>query len=171
MLVADVTADFEGEDACGSLDIEERNVAARATALAADLVVAVGTPSLAGIHGLVRTIDSLIELGIQSENIQPVINFAPRSQRARADLARSVAELVNSDDRANLASPIHLLERRNLDDVHRNGTPMPESICSALLGAVEAGLRRELAMSGAGRSVDDLTPVRPGSLGVLGADD
>jgi len=170
MVVADITADFEGEDACGSVDIEERNIAARATAETADLVVAVGTPTLAGIHGLVRTIDSLIELGVRSENIQPVINFAPRSQRARADLARSVAELVNSDDRANLASPIHVLERRNLDDVHRNGTPMPESVCSPLLGAIEAGLRRELTMAGAQPNVDDLTPVTPGSLGTVTPD-
>jgi len=165
MVVADITADFEGEDACGSVDIEERNVAARATAQAADLVVAVGTPTLVGIHGLVRTIDALTELGVSSENIQPVINFAPRSQRTRADLARSVADLVNSVDRAKLASPIHIVERRNLDDVHRNGTPMPESVCSVLLGAVDAGLHRDMAIAGSPPDIDDLAPATPGSLG------
>lgn len=142
MVVADITADFEGEESAGSVDIEERNVAARTTASAADLVMAVGTSSLAGIHGLVRTIDSLIDFGVPVGRIQPVVNHAPRSQRARADLARSIADLVNTDDRRSLASPIHLLERRHLDDVHRNGTPLPDALCSTVLGAAEAGLQR-----------------------------
>ncbi len=142
MVVADITADFEGEESAGSVDIEERNVAARTTAAAADLVMAVGTSSLAGVHGLVRTIDALIEFGVPVSRIQPVVNHAPRSQRGRADLARSIADLVNTDDRRSLASPIHLAERRHLDDAHRNGTPLPDGLCSMLLSGAEAGLQR-----------------------------
>jgi MinD-like ATPase involved in chromosome partitioning or flagellar assembly len=171
MVVADIAADFEGERECGSIDVEERNVAARATAQAADLVIAVGTASLSGIHGLVRTIDALVDLGVPSDRIQPVINMAPRTQRGRADLARTLSELVNAGDRNQLASPIHIAERRHLDDVHRNGTPMPEGICNTLLGAVEAGLRRQRGTDSSPHPGQKPERIVPGSLGSLSDDD
>jgi len=171
MVVADLANDFEGEDECGSIDVEERNTASRATALVADVVLAVGTPTLVGVHGLVRTIDSLVELGVATQNIQPVFNRAPRQQRARSDLARSLSELVNADDRLTLPTPVHLPQRRHLDDVHRNGTPIPTSLSEPLLGAVRAGLKRNSpAPRNARLSAQQPEPVTPGSLGVMGSD-
>ena len=166
MVIADLSDDFEGEDQCGSIDVEERNTASRVTALAADLVVAVGTPTLVGIHGLVRTIDSLVELGVPTHCIQPVINRAPRQQRARAELTKTLAELVNTDDRLSLATPIYLHARRHLDDVHRNGTAMPNVLCDPLLGAVEAGLLREpRRRNGIVNGVKLPRRIAPGTLG------
>ncbi len=50
--VADVDPDVEGEDECGSLDVEERNLLARAATRHADLVVIVGNATLTGVHHL-----------------------------------------------------------------------------------------------------------------------
>ena len=171
MVVADLANDFEGEDECGSIDVEERNTASRVAALAADMVLAVGTPTLVGVHGLVRTIDSLVELGVATQNMQPVFNRAPRRHRARADLARSLSDLVNAEDRLTLPTPIHLPDRRHLDDAHRNGTAIPTSLSEPLLGAIRAGLaRNQPGPRNAKLSQQHQEPVAPGSLGVMGAD-
>ncbi|MCP4961600.1 MAG: hypothetical protein GY925_20330, partial [Actinomycetia bacterium] len=71
MVVADVDAEVEGEAQTGSIDIEDRNSMARTTLEAADLVVAVGTPGLIGTHGLVQTIDGLVDLGVDTQRIVP----------------------------------------------------------------------------------------------------
>jgi len=170
MVIADLADDFEGEEQCGSIDVEERNTASRATALAADVVLAVGTPTLVGVHGLVRTIDSLVELGVATQKIQPVFNRAPRQQRARADLARALSELVNADDRLTLSTPIHLPERRHLDDAHRNGTAIPTALSEPLLGAVMAALQQSAPIARHARPSQQPELVVPGSLGVIGAD-
>ena len=54
IVVADVDADLEGEQATGSVDVEERNTIARATISAADLVLVVGQPGLKGLHSHLR---------------------------------------------------------------------------------------------------------------------
>src|SRR4029453_8698916 len=47
-VVADVDADVEGEDQCGSVEVEDRNVLARHTLRDADLVPVVGLPGIGG---------------------------------------------------------------------------------------------------------------------------
>ncbi|HEY2813253.1 MAG TPA: hypothetical protein VGJ03_07315, partial [Acidimicrobiales bacterium] len=89
-VVADITSDFEGERHCGSIDVEERNVMARTTAAAADVVVVVGSPGPRGVHRMVRLVAALVDVGIDGERILPVVNRAPRSPRSRAEITAAL---------------------------------------------------------------------------------
>lgn len=161
--VADLDDDLEGDEDGGSSDIAERNLASRATLTAADVVLAVGTPTLVGIRSLVLLIDELLALGVAAERVQPVISQSNLRARERSDLARTVAELVHGDGRLALATPIHLPQRRGLDDVHRNGTRLPLALVTPLVGATIAAFRRPIEA----QKQPGPEPVVPGSLGTL----
>lgn len=167
MVVADITADFEGEDTTGSIDVEERNAASRAVASCAAVVVAVGSAGLSGLHGLVRTIDSLLAVGVDIGAIQPVITRGPRLAKGRAELTRVVSDLVDADGRGDLAAPVILADRRHLDDAHRNGTALPASMCSQLTDAVR---RRLDVAEHAGSRAREPIAVAPGSFGTIDDD-
>ena len=165
-VIADLDDDLEGAEDGGSSDVEDRNLAARHATVSADVVLAVGTPTLVGVHALVRLIDSLTSAGVDAGRIQPVISRAPQRQRDRADLARTIADLVATDDRLLVPTPVHVPERRHLDDAHRNGTRIPTSLVSVVVGATTAALARNSATtSDQGRRQPEL--VIPGSLGAL----
>ena len=170
VVVADIDADLEGADGGGSIDVEERNFPARHIAESADVAVAVGTAGLVGVRALVTLIDELTSLGVSPARIQPVINRGPTRQRERADLAKTIADLLVSDERLLLPTPIHLPDRRNLDDVHRNGTRLPAQMVSPLIGAVDAALART---GDTPRDLVERPPelIAPGSLGVAPAED
>src|SRR5690606_24352356 len=85
-VVADVDADLEGERATGSLDVEERNLMARTTVAAADLVLAVGAPDMKGVHSLLRVARHLLDHGVPPERLLPLFNRSPKGPRARAEL-------------------------------------------------------------------------------------
>jgi len=74
LVLADVTGDFEGESATGSLDVEERNHMARRTTAGADVVVMVGGPGPHGTHRLTSVVDELLDHGVDPARIQPVVN-------------------------------------------------------------------------------------------------
>ena len=63
-VVADVDADVEDEAQCGSTDVEDRNVLARLTLTAADLVLVVGLPGVVGLHDQLRVVRDLVEVGV-----------------------------------------------------------------------------------------------------------
>jgi hypothetical protein len=65
-----------------------------------------------------------------------VINRAPRSPRARAALAGSIASL--SGDAAPATSPLYVPERRGLELVHRVGAHLPDALADPLAAAVLA---------------------------------
>ncbi|HET6916695.1 MAG TPA: hypothetical protein VFH56_11455, partial [Acidimicrobiales bacterium] len=96
VVVADVEGDFEGESEGGSSEIEERNHLARAAAVRSAVVVAVGAPGMKGVYSLARLVRSLTACGVQPERILPVVNRAPRSPRARAELSRTFASLAEA---------------------------------------------------------------------------
>jgi len=170
VVVCDVDADLEGEDTGGSIDVEERNVMARTTISRADVVFAVGGPSLKGVHGLVRVITELVGFGVPAHRIVPVFNRSPRSPRARAALGTAVAELAGGNTDAQLASPIHLPERDVESDIH-DGRRLPAVLGAPLAGALDAMLERSSFGRPAGRAVGSGggpgsgERVRPGSLG------
>jgi len=160
VVVCDIDPDMEGEDAAGSIDIEERNVMARTAAAQADVVFAVGLPELKGVHSLVRVLEELIGFGVDAARVVPVFNRAPRSPRARAGLATALGELTSPFAGDRLASPIHLPERSVEADLH-DGARLPPALGAPLAGAFQAVLDRgrpEQATSAPER-------VRPGSLG------
>jgi hypothetical protein len=169
-VVADIDADFEGEQQCGSMDIEDRNVMARETAARADAVVVVGLPGPKGVHRMVRVIAALVDHDVDVANILPVVNRAPRNPRARAELTAAIAGLssgIGPAARA-LASPVFLPERRRLDEIVRDATRMPDALASTMAGAVGATLDRTIAAPGSAPwpvAAREPVPVTPGSLG------
>jgi hypothetical protein len=141
--VADVDADVEGESDCGSVEVEDRNLMARAVTARADLVVVTSLPTLSGIHRFARIIENLLGYGVEPHRVMPVVNRSPRSLRGRSELARALADatggVVGSDA---LPSPVYVPERRRLDDCYRDGVPLPRSFVAPMGTAVQAVLDR-----------------------------
>jgi hypothetical protein len=166
ILVADVDSDVEGEQATGSVDVEERNGIARTTLSAADLVVVIGLPGMKGLHGLVRTTRELLGHGVPGAHLLPVVNRAPKGPRARAELTAAFASLLGgasgSDD---VASPLHVPERRHLEEVLRDGARFPSAWLAPVTSSVQAVLDRSADDDEEREVSTHLEPVRPGSLG------
>lgn len=163
VVVADVDDDLEGEAQCGSIDVEERNVMARTVATRADAVVAVGGPGVKGLHGLVRTVNRLREHGVAPGRILAVVNRAPKAARLRSDLARAFADLTGARAGAPaVIGPIHIPERRGLDDLLRDGARLPQSMTGPLAGALGPMLG---AVALPSPVTPQPVPIAPGSLG------
>ena len=107
IVVADVDADLEGEQATGSVDVEERNAIARTTISAADLVLVVGQPGLKGLHSHLRTTRAVLAHGVPGDRLLPVINRSPKGPRARAELTAAFGTLLGGDG-AGVPSPLHV---------------------------------------------------------------
>ncbi len=140
-VIADIDADFDGEDATGSVDVEERHGAARQAASTADVCVIVADATLRGIHSGVRIAVDLIELGVEPSHVMYVINRAPRSPRARADIVAALTSL--SPEQATDTAPVFIGERRGLEAIHRIGGSMPATLVAPLTSAVGAVLARQ----------------------------
>jgi hypothetical protein len=166
LVVTDVDADLEGDDDVGSMDVEDRNLLARATAARADLVVVVAVPTIAGIRRLVTTLDELIRFGVGGDRLQPVLTRAPRRSRARAEVTAAVGELTAGlgPQGRHLASPVFVPERSQLDHLHRIGSPLPRAVVEPVARAVLARLDSQPIVS---TGIDGFEPVlvKPGSLG------
>jgi Mrp family chromosome partitioning ATPase len=169
LVVADVDADVEGEEQCGSTDVEDRNVLARLTLSSADLVLVVGVPGIAGMHAHLRVVRDLIELGVPAPRLVPVVNRGPRSVRERAELGRALADLVAADvaDGTLASSPVFVSERRRLAEAARDGVAPPAPLVRPLTGAVRGLLDRAPVASAPARWDERPEPVvvAPGSLG------
>jgi len=164
VVVADTDPDLEGEEHCGSYDVEERNVMARTLAHRADVVVAVGLPGVKGLHALVRTVYGLREHGVEPGRILVVVNRASRNARAKAELSRAFSDLSGTArDGAAVMGPIFLPERGGIDDLHRDGARLPKSLSAPLAGAVRAAFDRSERPSHGASSRPVV--VTPGSLG------
>ena len=165
-VVCDISADFEGEDQGGSLDVEERNVMARTAIARADAVVVVGTPGIKGLHALVRVLGDLLDAGVAATRIVPVVNVAPRGPKARAEIAQALAALtaLPAGASTSLASPV-FLPRRRVEIALRDGVALPAPLGPLLAGAVRATFARNARRANA--DVDQLQPIVPGSLGLL----
>jgi MinD-like ATPase involved in chromosome partitioning or flagellar assembly len=171
VVVCDCDADVEGEAEGGSADVEDRNAMARSATAAADVVFAVGTPGVKGVHALARVIGDLMAAGVEGGRIVAVVNRAPRNPRARAEIARAVAALTPTR-RSGLAAPVFLPERR-VDEALRDGSRLPAALGAPLAVAFEqvvgAQGRSGAAASTAAAPVPE--PIVAGSLGHWGDDD
>ena len=165
VVVADVTADFEGERECGSMDVEERNLMARTVVRAADVVVVVSVPGLRGIGRLVRTLHALAGAGVDGHRVLPVVNRAPRNPRARSEITAAIAQLAAGTmaGREPAASPVFLPDRRRLEELAHRGAVLPGKLVQPLTRAVDVMVERASA-SGAAADGEPV-PVEPGSLG------
>jgi hypothetical protein len=166
-VVADVDADVEGDDQCGSTDVEDRNTLARRTHGRADLVLAVGLPGIAGVHSHLRVVRDLIEVGVDPGRIVPVVNRAPRSPRQRAEVGSALTSLLAATlPHATLAStPVFVPERRRLADAARDSVAPPAPLGRPLVGAVRGLLERARHVQAPGPTERAPVLVAPGSLG------
>lgn len=168
-LVCDVDLELESEAESGSIDIEERNVLSRTAVKSADTVVVVGSPSMKGMHALVRSVGDVLAAGVAPERILPVINMVAKKAVIRNSLTYSFGTLVEAFgvDRA-VASPVFLPPRR-IDEALRDGVPVPEPLPETLAGAVQA-MRGRLAGDDALAGAPEPERVQPGSFGLAMAD-
>src|SRR6266508_183606 len=166
VVVADVDADIEGDDHCGSIDVEERNLMARTVVSRADGVVVVGLPHTKGLFGIVRLVHELVEFGVEPTRIVTVVNRTPRSPRVRAELTRTLAELIGPITRgAKAPPPVFLPDRKRLDEDIRDGARMPGPFVTAVAESVQTVLDRAVADPAARPAAPAPVPVAPGSLG------
>ncbi len=170
LVVADVEPEVEGEDDTGSVDVEERHLMARSTLLRSHVVVLVGRPGIKGLHATVRVLLDLVHLGVPTGRILPVVTCAPRSPRARADLAQGLHVLTASSlgtASGALASPTFLPLRR-VDEALRDGVPIPSPLPQVMAGAVRGLLARVHQQGPIDPFADTAVPERvvPGSLGL-----
>ncbi|MDQ1445334.1 MAG: hypothetical protein QOI20_1798 [Acidimicrobiaceae bacterium] len=160
-VVCDTDADVEGERECGSADVEDRHVMARTSMARADVVVVVGLPGMKGLHAMVRVIEDLAAFGVSARRVIPVVNRAPRSPRARAEMATALGGLVRSPS----AGPVFAPDRK-VDDLLRDGARLPP----VLTGPVAAACSAVLSRVGPRRPAPtEPTLIAPGSLGSWGA--
>lgn len=173
-VVCDVDCDLEGEDAGGSVDVEERHVMSRTAALQADVVFPVGLPGMKGLHSLVRVVAELVSIGVPPRRIVPVVNRAPASARARAGITSAVAALLApslgatgsepreaAGDPATVANPVFLPDRP-IEKALRDGTRLPPALGSPLAGAFHALAARPTRRPS---GLDAALRVKPGTLG------
>ncbi len=182
LVVADVDADVDGEATTGSVDVEDRNLLARSTVARADLVAVVGDASCKGLHSLVRVLDDLREFGVAPDRLLPVVNRAPRSPRARAEIVRTIETLAHRPRPGGHQPPGHdpnsgapppgvvfVSERRRLDDVIVDAAPLPESMSRALARSVQPWLDRSAVPAATDQDPDEPVPILAGQLGHFGA--
>lgn len=163
-VVVDIDDDFDGSELTGAGDLEDRNRLARTAARRARLVVAVGNPGTWGVRRLVMSILALVELGVKPGRILPCVNRGPRQPRARAEITRAIGDLLHahSTSTAEFPSPIFVPDRRGLDDLVRDGGPLPRSLGSGVATPVSALMRHLGAPVG---GVDAPIAIVPGSVG------
>jgi len=140
-VICDVDGTLEGEAETGSVDVEDRHCMARQAVTTSDVVVVVGRPDVRGLHQLVRTCDTVEQLGVDVERILPVVNRAPRAPQARAELTRTVAHLRQGGLGEGAPSTLFLPPRRHLDRTHRRVDRLPEALVKPLREAVLSTLR------------------------------
>jgi len=141
LVVADVDDDLEGEASTGSADVEDRNLLARTTIEVADVVVVVGAPGPKGVHSLLRVVRDCIAAGVGADRIVPVVNRVPRGRGVRAELLRTITELLaSSNPGQEVLGPVFLPERRGLDEVLRDGVALPDALVAPVTTAVQARL-------------------------------
>lgn len=161
VVVCDVTADLEAADDAGSADVEERNIAARTALVNADVVLVVGRAGVKGLHALVRVLADASGAGVAPQRLVPVVACAPRSPRARAELASAIGELA-APAVAGSVGPTLFLPARPVERAFRDGAPLPGPLpaktAGAVLGAIATVGRREAVVA-------EPVPVVPGSLG------
>lgn len=168
-VVCDIECDLEGHDEVGALEVEERNQLARLAVAHADVVVAVGTPDLKGLHGLLRVLAELTDHGVAAERIVTVCNRAGRPGRKRAEISAAFADLV-APISGDIAPPVFVPQRRDLDATLRDGLSLPAQMVSPVTAAVVAALDRNPERRGAGDHPEPVA-VTPGSLGHFAEED
>lgn len=161
-VIVDIDDDLDGQDETGSADLEDRNMAARIATRRAGLVIAVGTASLRGIHGLVRVITDLLDHGIDPAQVIPVINRAPNSGRARSTLRGTVDELLApalaGTDLA--IAPVFVPQLPQVESRHQLGSRLPTRLGRPVATAILAVRSAAPVEDGSGPEPVRIEPIR-----------
>lgn len=166
VVVCDVDGDVEGEEQGGSIDVEERNMLARAPVRRADVVAVVGDPGMKGLHSLTHLVRDLVDVGVQPSRVLPVLNGVPRTPRAKAELTKSLARLLRGAGVPDPPAPL-LLPRVRVEQALMDGLPLPAPLPDLLAGGF-GGLLRRLRDQDRALVLPPPPPperVRPGTLG------
>jgi MinD-like ATPase involved in chromosome partitioning or flagellar assembly len=163
LVVADISGDLEGEVDSGSIDVEERNHLARSSVLQADVTLVVGSPGLKGVHSVAGVVRSLAAAGVDPARVLTVINRAPRTPRARAEISAAISR---GSPVTALATPVWLPERK-LDEALRDGVALPLPVVRPLTDAALALLER---LADAVPPTVGPARITPGSLGTWTGD-
>lgn len=144
VVIADVGADVEGADDCGSVEIEERNVLARTVHQRADVVVIVASTDMKGQSGAVRVVHALAEFGVPTERMVIAFNRTTKRSAGRAAVTESVHALLEPmlGDRAT-PPVIFVPARKRLEQIHVDQARLPSELGRVLLGAADAITERE----------------------------
>ncbi len=163
VVVCDVDADVEREETGGSIEVEERTAMSRIALADAATVVAVGHPSMKGLHSLNRVLVELGDLGVDMVRVIPVFNQAARSPRARAGYTSALAELVEWRNGVHpTTTPVHL-PAREVDELVRSGAALPDALVGPIASAVSS-MSSIGAVSTTRHNSSLFTRIRPGSL-------
>jgi MinD-like ATPase involved in chromosome partitioning or flagellar assembly len=163
VIVCDADADVEGETDSGAMEVEERNVLARAGIGVADAVAVVGDPTFKGLHAIGRVVDGIVRFGTPPARVVPVVNRAPA--RGHRTIAAALHEFLRTATGAvGTAPPVFVADRRGTTEALHDGTRLADGIGGPVLAALEA-----VAEWAALRADDHepFVPVPPGSLGVF----
>jgi hypothetical protein len=168
VVVCDVDADVEREEAGGSLDVEERTMMSRTALREASAVVAVGHPSVKGLHSLNRVLIDLTDIGVGTGRVIPVFNQSPKAMSNRAAFNAALAELVSwrNGEQPHL-TPVHL-PYKDIDVCIRSGDAFPQAVVDPIASALMFLLDTD-PLPGPKRA-PFFQRIRPGSLGISPAD-
>jgi hypothetical protein len=161
-VVADVDADLECEDDGGSIDVEERNAMARITCASADVIAVVGLPGMKGTHSLVGVVAEVMRLGIPGRRVVAVVNRAPRGARARAEVERTLHELLPAWAETGMPSPVFVPDR-HADDALRDNVRLPDALVVPVTSGCRSLTERSHDEADGRQAVPRL--VTPGALG------
>jgi hypothetical protein len=159
VVVCDCDGEVEGEAEGGSVDVEERNALARATAIEADVVFVVGGPGVKGTYALARLIGELLRFGVRPGAIVPVVNRAARGRRSRSEVDAALELLLPA--RTELRPTVFIPERK-VEEAIRDGALLPTALGEPLVAAYRAAV---VAGSAGPRVARTPTPIAAGALG------
>jgi MinD-like ATPase involved in chromosome partitioning or flagellar assembly len=137
VVVCDVASDFEGEADGGSIDVEERNAAARSSLARASAVVVVGQPGVKGTHSLIRLFEDVLASGVDGSRVVAVVNRARRGPVGRGEVAAALRLVTPGADPTVVFVPDRPVERAIVDALR-----LPEWISSPLAEVIAPYLSR-----------------------------
>jgi hypothetical protein len=164
-VVTDITADFEGENEGGSLDVEERNALARLATAHADLVLVVGTGGFKGIHALTRTMRQIVNTGIDSERLIPVMARSSKRALDRIEITKAIGTLGKQGAPSMTWNAPVFLPDRPVESALRDGTRIHKRIAEPLGATIHAMYSQLQSTQKSGATDAEPQPIVPGSLG------
>ncbi len=134
-LVAEVDPDTDSEQTTGSADINDRHLLTLHLARNADVFFVVTTPTMKGLNDLANLAMELQQMGVDSARVIAVFNRSKRSPVNRSRLNATWARLAALENLAPAPTAMHVPDGRAVESIHRDASPLPDSLCAPLARA------------------------------------